>query len=318
MIEVLLHAYTPLILWTGLGAIALRFLPQTFPRLLGRSLYWVGVPWQLFGLARHTHFDPTLSLAPVVTIATLGVGIVLAWLILRGLIALKQGRSDAWMPPIPPLDSPHQGTFVIASMLGNTGFVGLGIIPTLLQAGDMSWAVLFSVTQNLVGTYGVGVLLASYYGRSEQPNHWWMLLRDMVTVPTLWAFAAGYLTQSVEFAAWGSAITDSALLFVIPTSFVLMGMRLGQLQGLNSLKVAAIPVFLKVLVLPSLVGIGTTLLGLSGDIRLSLILMAGTPSAFASLILAEEYNLDRDLAASCIALSTVSILLTIPLWLLIF
>ncbi|MBW4420441.1 MAG: AEC family transporter [Myxacorys californica WJT36-NPBG1] len=318
MIEVLLHAYTPLILWTGLGAIALRFLPQTFPRLLGRSLYWVGVPWQLFGLARHTHFDPTLSLAPVVTIATLGVGIVLAWLTLRGLIALKQSRSNVWMPPIPPLDSPHQGTFVIASMLGNTGFIGLGIIPTLLQAGDMSWAVLFSVTQNLVGTYGVGVLLASYYGRSEQPNHWWMLLRDMVTVPTLWAFAAGYLTQSVEFAPWGSAIADSALLFVIPTSFVLMGMRLGQLQGLNSLKVAAIPVFLKVLVLPALVGIGTTLLGLSGDTRLSLILMAGTPSAFASLILAEEYNLDRDLAASCIALSTVSMLLTIPLWLLIF
>lgn len=318
MIDVLLRAYTPLILWTGLGAIALRFLPQTFPRLLGRSLYWVGVPWQIFGLARQTHFDPTLSLAPVITIATLGVGIVLAWLTLRGLMVLKQSRVDVWMPLIPPLDSAHQGTFMIASMLGNTGFIGLGIIPTLLPAGDMSWAVLFSVTQNLVGTYGIGVLLASYYGRSEQPNHWWMLLRDTLTVPTLWAFAAGYLTQSVEFAAWGSAIADSSLLFVIPTSFVLMGMRLGQLQGLNSLKVATIPVFFKVLVLPTLVGIGTTLLGLSGEVRLSLILMAGTPSAFASLILAEEYNLDRDLAASCIALSTISILLTIPLWLLIF
>jgi len=38
-------------------------------------------------------------------------------------------------------------------MLGNTGFVGLGIIPNLLNAGDMSWAIFFSVTQNLIGTY---------------------------------------------------------------------------------------------------------------------------------------------------------------------
>ena len=97
-----------------------------------------------------------------------------------------------------------------------------------------------------------------------------------------------------------------------------MGMRLGQLQGLSSLKVATVPVFLKILVLPMLVGIGTTLLGLSGDVRLSLVLMAAMPSAFASLILAEEYNLDRDLAASCIALSTVGLLLSIPMWLLLF
>ncbi|MCY7321717.1 MAG: AEC family transporter, partial [Phormidesmis sp. CAN_BIN36] len=64
-----------------------------------------------------------------------------------------------------------------------------------------------------------------------------------------------------------------------------------------------------------LVALGTTLLGLSGDPRLSLVLMAGMPSAFASLILAEEYNLDRDLASSSIALSTIGLLLVIPVWL---
>jgi predicted permease len=319
MIEVLFHAYTPLILWTGLGAIVFRFLPQSFPRLLGRSLYWVGVPWQIFGLARHTQIDPEISLAPVITIATLGIGIVVAWLTLQGLIKLKLSYTEGfWQSFLPPLDSSHQGTFVIASMLGNTGFVGLGIIPILIEAGDMSWAILFSVTQNLIGTYGVGVLLASYYGRSEQANHWWMLLRDVLTVPTLWAFAAGYLTQTIEFPQWGDALADSSLLLVIPASFILMGMRLSQLEGLNSLKAASIPVVLKVLLLPALVGVGTTLVGLTGEVRLSLVLMAGMPSAFASLILAEEYDLDRDLAASCIALSTIGILVAIPVWLLLF
>lgn len=321
MIEVLLRAYTPLILWTGLGALAFRFLPQTFPRLLGRSLYWIGVPWQIFALARQTDFSADVGLTPVITIATLGTGILLAWFTLQGLILLKSQVRETdpwWLSLIPPLDSAHQGTFVIAAMLGNTGFVGLGIIPALLQGNDMSWAVFFSVTQNLIGTYSIGVLIASYYGRSDQPNHWSQLLRDVLTVPSLWAFLLGYFTQSVTFPVWADAIASSSLLLVIPASFLLMGMRLIQLQGLGALRMAIVPVLLKVLVLPALVSIGVTLLGLTGDARLSLVLMAGMPSAFASLILAEEYDLDRELAASCIALSTIGILLMVPIWLVLF
>ncbi|KAM3091686.1 AEC family transporter [Phormidesmis sp. 146-35] len=330
MIETLFHAYTPLLVWTGLGILSFRFLPENFPRFLGRTLYWVGVPWQIFALARQTDFSHQVELAPAITIATLGTGLLLAWLTLQILISFTRDWSiqakeelsltshaslRSW---IPPLDRPHQGTLIIASTIGNTGFVGLGIIPALLTTGDMSWAVFFSVTQNLMGTYGVGVLIASHYGRPEQPNHGWRLLKDLVTVPSLWAFAIGYSTQSIPFVGWAEQTIDASLLFVIPASFLLMGMRLSQLQGLQSLKAALLPVLLKVLLLPGLVGIGTTLLGLSGDPRLSLVLMAGMPSAFASLILAEEYNLDHDLAASSIALSTIVLLVMIPLWLALF
>ncbi len=320
MTEVLFHAYTPLIVWTGLGALLCRFLPETFPRLLGRSLYWVGVPWQIFALARQTDFSADIGLTPVVTLSTLGIGILLAWLTLQTLILLKsrvRGDNPGWLSFIPPLDNAHQGTFIIATMLGNSGFVGLGVIPALLQTGNMSWAVFFSVTQNLIGTYGIGVLLASYYGRSQQSNRW-KLLQDVLTVPSLWAFAIGYLTKSIAFPEWGEAIATSSLVFVIPASFLLMGMRLIQLKGLGALKVALLPVALKIMVLPALISIVVSSLKFTGDAKLSLVLMSGMPSAFASLILAEEYNLDRDLAASCIALSTIGLLLMIPVWLLLF
>ena len=323
MIETLLHAYTPLIFWTGLGILSFRFVPQTLPRLMGRSLYWVGIPWQIFALARQIDLSQQVGLVPAVTLGTLGTGLILAWLVLQALgFWLKQDGFQSheergkWLRSwFPELDRSQQGTFAIASTLGNTGFVGLGIIPALLNAGDMSWAIFFSVTHNLIGTYGVGVLIASYYGRSDQPNHWWLLLRDLLLVPTLWAFTIGYFTQSIPFPDPAELIIGSSLLFVVPASFLLMGMRLSQLQGWASLRTALIPVTLKIVILPSLVALGTTLLGLSGDPRLSLVLMSGMPSAFASLILAEEYNLDRDLASSSIALSTVGLLLVIPVWL---
>jgi malate permease and related proteins len=56
-------------------------------------------------------------------------------------------------------------------------------------------------------------------------------------------------------------------------------------------------------------------MGITGEPRLALVMMSGMPCAFAGLILAEEYDLDRDLAASTIALSTIGLLVMIPVWL---
>ena len=43
--------------------------------------------------------------------------------------------------------------------------------------------------------------------------------------------------------------------------------------------------------------------------------MSGTPTALTVLILAEVYELDRDLLASSIAITSVGLLLMLPLWL---
>jgi len=42
------------------------------------------------------------------------------------------------------------------------------------------------------------------------------------------------------------------------------------------------------------------------------------PPAFATLILAEVYNLDRDLAITLLAIGSISLLVTLPIWLLLF
>jgi malate permease and related proteins len=319
MIETLFNAYTPLLLWTGLGIISLRFLPQSLPRFLGRSLYWVGVPWQIFALARYTDFSQRVGIVPLITIITLVMGILLAAGAFQGLTRLAGQVGGNSAPPLwLPQTQAQKGSFVLVTMLGNTGFVGLGLLPAIISPENMGWAVFFSITQNVIGTYGIGVLVASYFTHADdagQPNRWWIQLRDILLVPSLWAFAIGYLTQSVTFPPFLEACLPASLVLVIPVSFVLMGMRLSQLQGLKSLQIALLPSFLKVAVLPGLVGIVTTLLGMSGEPRLAMVLMAGMPSAFASLILAEEYSLDHDISSSSIALTTIGVLLMIPIWL---
>jgi hypothetical protein len=311
MTESLIQAYLPLIGWTALGIGLCRFLPNALPRLLGRSLYWFGVPWEVLALARQTDLSQRIELVPIIAVAALGLGLGLSWLALQVVLHRKADLTE-------PLSRAQQGSFLIAATIGNTGFVGLGLVPTLISEANLGWAVFYSVTHNVVGTYGLGVLIASYFGRSQTQNGWWVQLRDVLTVPSLWAFIVGSTTRSLELPVLAEQALHASLWFVIPGAFLLMGMRLSQLHGWSSIRLAIFPSLLKVFVLPVLVGIGTTFVGLTGEPRLALVLMAGMPSAFAGLILAEEYELDRDLIASNIAVTTVALLATIPLWLVAF
>lgn len=319
MAELLLNAYTPLILWTGIGVLLFRFVPEMLPRLIGRTLYWVGIPAMIFSLARRADFTSDVGLAPVMTVGAILLGFGGAWLSLQGIRALAAQRGSEELPLLGKVifDRDRQGSFILSSVLGNTGFVGLALVPNLIADANLSWAILYSVTQNIFGTYGLGVLLASYYGR-QSGSYLGLQIRDVLTVPSLWAFTLGYLTRPFPFLPVVEVILQKSIWVVIPTALLLMGMRLSQLQGWRSLQAAIIPTLLKTAILPGCIGIITTLLGLRGDPRLTLVLMSGMPTAFAGLILAEEYELNRDLIASSIALSSVVLLLTLPIWLAVF
>jgi malate permease and related proteins len=317
-IDRLFQAYTPLICWTGLGIVSVRFLPSAFPRWLGRSLYWVGVPIEIFSLARQTTFDERAQLAPTLTIASLFLGLGLGWVSLQIWQRFRaQGESASEIQPLSP---GLKGSLLLCSMLGNTGFIGLAIVPYfVVSAQDLSWAVLYSVTQNVFGTYGLGVLVSSYYNhQTNATNRWWTQFKDLLSVPSLWGFALGSLTRSIPVAEAVEAGLHASIWVVIPGAFILMGIRLSQIEGWQSLKLALLPAILKTIVMPAIVGMTITLMGMTGDSRLGLVLMSGMPCAFAGLILSEEYNLDRNLVASSIIVSTLIFLVMIPVWLYLF
>ena len=311
MPDSLVQAYAPLIFWTGLGILLVRFLPGAFPYWLGRGLYWIGVPIEIFSLARQTTFDERAQLAPTITIASLLLGLGLGWISLQ----IWQRLQPHHPAPTPGLS----GSLLLCSMLGNTGFVGLAIVPYFVSPTDLSWAVLYSVTQNVFGTYGLGVLVSSYYGRQGTvTNKWWIQFKDLLSVPSLWGFAVGSLTRTVPFPELIESSLHSSIWVVIPGAFILMGIRLSQIQGWQSLKLALLPAILKTIVMPMMVGIVITMMGMSGDPRLGLVLMSGMPCAFAGLILAEEYHLDGNLVASSIIVSTSIFLVMIPIWLYVY
>jgi predicted permease len=207
------------------------------------------------------------------------------------------------------------GSFILATILGNTGFVGLTLAQVLTGPANMDWAVLFSVTNNVVGTYGIAVLIASYFGNKQTKNHWWIQLRDLLTVPSLWSFFIGLNTQFIKLPEVVESGLEQAIWVVIAFALLLVGLRMKAMKGWKSLKIALVASMLKVVIIPMLVGLSATYLGVIGEARLVLVLMSGTPTGLSVLILAEVYDLDRNLLASSIALTFVGLLLALPLWL---
>ena len=297
--ESLVHVYTPLIIWTGLGVLTQRWLPELCPRLLGRTLYWVGVPVQIFALVRHTDFQGLVWAVPLLTLAVLGINLGVTWGSLR------------WWPQ--PLTAAQRGSVVLAATLVNTGFIGLGIVPGLVDPQAWGWVVSYSLTNNVLGTYGIGVLVASYFGAQQQAQSYdW---KKVLLLPTVWAFVLSYVCRPIPFPAWLEWGLDQSVPVVISAAFVLTGWRLYQLGFNGGWRLAGLPTLVRIVVMPLVGGVGLTLLGVQGDQRLALVLMSGMPTAMATLILAEEHQLNRDIMAATIALSTLGVLLVIPLWL---
>lgn len=327
MIDSLFHAYTPLLIWPGLGLLLSRVVPRQFPKLLGLGLYWVGVPLQLLVLGRQTELTDGGGLIPLVSVGILLLSIGLALLSWWGWqwFTRRKGTESFQDNPSSPLnflvpsfnsfERARLGSFILATMLGNTGFVGLAIAQALFGTENSNWAILYSVTNNVIGTYGIAVLIASYFGHSETKNHWWTQLRDVLTVPSLWTFLIGFNTRSVEVPSWLESGLEQSVWVVIAFALLLVGLRLESIKGWRSLKLAFIPTLLKVVIVPGLVGLGATYLGLTGVSRFVLVLMAGTPTGLSVLILAEVYDLDRELLTSTIAMTFVGLLLMLPLWL---
>lgn len=113
----LFRLYLPLVGWALLGWLLGRCLPPSAPKHLGRVLFWVGVPISIVGFLRGAELSAQIWIAPGVAWVAILTGAGLAWLEIR--------RHKTW-------SKPTQGSFLLASMVGNTGYLGFPIALALV------------------------------------------------------------------------------------------------------------------------------------------------------------------------------------------
>jgi len=307
----LVQLYAPLMGWVGLGWVLGHWLPPRIPALLGRYLYWIGVPLSIIGFLQQADLSGPVWLAALVAWGCILTGLPLMWAWIQW--QLRQS-------PPPPLrrlqQSPTQASLLLVATIGNTGYLGYPVILALVGAPYFGWAIFYDMAAIVVGAYGLGVLLAARLGEGRRTGY--QSLQAMVLNPTLWSFLLGLgmraialpppLERTLQVIAWSS----------VALSLLLIGMRLSQLPSWKHTRLVAVSLGIKLLLLPLGLGLLLSSIGFHGAPRLVMVLQAAMPPAFSTLVLAEAFDLDRETTVTALALGTVGLLITLPLWLWLF
>ena len=70
--------------------------------------------------------------------------------------------------------------------------------------------------------------------------------------------------------------------------------------------------------MPLVLGSSLRFFGVTGEAAQVVVLQMAMPPAFATVVLAETFDLDRDLAVTTLAVGVMVLLVTLPIWLWLF
>lgn len=241
------------------------------------------------------------------TAILLGAGLAWAWI---------QRQAYLKKIPIPSWSQSAQGSFLLASMVGNTGYLGYPITLAMVGTQYFGWALFYDLLGSTLGAYGLGVVLAARFGKGVQS--YWQLAQVILINPPLWSFGFGLGFRKLQLPTIAELVLRGFAWTVIALSLVLIGMRLRQLNSWHNLPRASISLGIKMLLVPLLLGSSLSLFGLTGSPLLVVVLQMAMPPGFATLVVAEAYNLDRDLSVTALATGTAGLLVTLPFWLWLF
>ncbi|MBD1911076.1 AEC family transporter [Leptolyngbya sp. FACHB-16] len=308
----LLHLYMPLVGWVGLGWMCGRLLPLQIPYLLGKYLFWCGVPLSVIGFLYQADLSGPVWLASLVAWGGISTGLPLMWSWIQWQI-----HRGSLSPPLQRLQQPKtQASLLLVATLGNTGYLGYPVILALVGAPYFGWAIFYDMATIVVGAYGIGVLLASRLGQAHRTLA--QAVQAIVINPTLWSCFVGMALRSLTLPSALVSILQAIAWSSVVLALLLIGMRLSQLATWNHVRLVSVSLGIKLLLLPLTMGILLSLLGFDGAPRLVMVLQAAMPPAFSTLVLAENFELDRETTVTALALGSVALLITLPVWVWLF
>lgn len=214
---------------------------------------------------------------------------------------------------------PIKGSFSQGSFRGNLAYVGLAICMNAYgEQGLTSAGILMGFLVPVLNFFAILALLLPHQGRRQADTTNW--LRQLALNPLIIASFLGLIWSFFELPL--PIIIDRALDIssglALPLALLAIGggFSLARLKG--DMQIAGLATAIKLALLPLMATIILISFGVRGmDLAIG-ILMAGTPTATATFIMAHQMKGDAELAGSIVMLSTLLSALSYTLILLIF
>lgn len=140
--------------------------------------------------------------------------------------------------------------------------------------------------------------------------------QSVLRTPVVYALALAFALKAVGMNELPPALGRTSQLLAdasIPLMLVLLGLQLGGFHKPDRWRLVLSGTAIRLLLAPLLAFICAALLNLEGAARSAFILQAGMPTAVLTLILAYEFDTDRDLALNLIMSTTLISPITLTL-----
>lgn len=286
----------PVVLFVAAGFILRRTMSLDFHPISRVALYVFSPALVLNALVA-----PQMSLgtamriivfAVMMVVGALGISRILGWL-------LHQTRAQ-------------QSALDLTTVFSNSANLGLPLVAFSLGQASLHAAIVFVLTQ-IVAVNTIGAYLAGRGGVDPL-----QAFRRMMRLPSLWAMmvALALLVLHLHLPSGIATADRFGSQAYAPTVLVVLGSTLAdwrqrQFRQLLPWLGAAV----RLIVMPLMSVLVVMILSLSTPIARALVLQIAMPVAVNALILSREFDAAPDQVSQTIAFSTLSGIVTIPLWL---
>ncbi|MEA2479370.1 MAG: malate permease [Thermoleophilaceae bacterium] len=253
---------------------------------------WVVLPIAAFFNLAALHLSGRVGAALLFAYAATTVTIGAAYLIGTYVLRLPRGGVGALM---------------CVAVFGNTGYLGLPFTAALFGFDALGNAVVYDTLVSAAGVVTVGFSIGAGFGTiAQRPVD--RLKAFFARNPPLWASAAGLLAPSVLAPHWAVDSSRVLVMAILPIGFFAVGVTLSREAEQGAAR------FPPPLTAPVAVGIALKLLVVPGVLLLLSTVVVSVPEAYLTqaamasgintILIADEYGLDRALTAAVIAWTT--------------
>jgi len=204
----------------------------------------------------------------------------------------------------------------LAGLIGNTSFLGIPIAIALLPTDTINFTIGFDL-----GTTFISWIFGPYFLQKTNDNYSVLNFRKLVSSIFNSPASRGIIGVFVIYLVGLENIMEDFLWIpariVIYIAIIVVGARLGIITKSKKILITfkeniKYSLFLKLFILPSFIYLFCKILNFDVTETIALVLQAGTPSAISTILLAEAYKKQNDLAAKAFFTTTIFSTVTIP------
>lgn len=206
-------------------------------------------------------------------------------------------------------DRAFRAGFALSVITPNLGNMGLPVAFLAFGQAGLDIAVMNFVAGAIL-TYTVGIVVASMAIGTRLDA-----LRAPFRYPVVYAAAAGVAVNAAGFDLPTTIDAPAASLAnaAVPAMLVVLGLQLRQAAGFDHLLDTAMVNVIRFVVGPATAWLAGTALGLEGDTRGTLVVLAAMPTAVVATILATEFRAAPAFVTRAVVTTTITSMLSLTI-----